>query len=150
MYDFYINNKERKAIELDFGGTSPSGETLSIDSISYKKNGKACIPITGEFPYARYSECEWEKGLRKMKAGGIEMVSSYVFWIYHEEEQGIYRFDGDRNIRKFAELCQKVGLTFMLRIGPWVTGECKNGGFPDWVLDLPDVHGKVHGNTPQF
>lgn len=77
----------------------------------------------------------WESSLRKMKAGGLEIVSSYVIWIHHEEEKDIFRFDGCRNINQFLALCKKVGLLVFLRLGPFVHGEVRNGGLPDWLLE---------------
>ena len=35
----------------------------------------------------------------------------------------------------------------MLRIGPWVHGECRNGGFPDW---LPDKPYELRSNDPMY
>jgi hypothetical protein len=39
----------------------------------------------GEFHYSRYPESEWESEILKMKAGGVQIVSTYVIWIHHEE-----------------------------------------------------------------
>ena len=69
-----------------------------------------------------------------MKAGGITIVSTYLFWIYHEEIEGKMDFGGDNDIRAFIEECKDVGLDVVIRIGPWAHGECRNGGFPDWLL----------------
>lgn len=69
-----------------------------------------------------------------MKAGGVTVVASYVIWIHHEEIEGHVRFDGDRDLRRFAELCARHGLDFIPRIGPWCHAEVRNGGFPDWLL----------------
>lgn len=97
------------------------------------KNGKPWIPVMGEMHYSRYRRELWEESLRKMKAGGVEIVSTYVIWIHHEEEEGIFRFDGCRDVGEFLRLCQKTGLKVFLRLGPWVHGEVRNGGFPDWL-----------------
>ena len=67
-----------------------------------------------------------------MKAGGVDVVSAYTIWIHHEEEEGIFDFSGQRDLRAFLALVQKCGLKCFLRIGPWVHGEVRNGGFPDW------------------
>jgi hypothetical protein len=69
-----------------------------------------------------------------MRAGGVDIVSSYVFWIHHEEIAGRVRFDGGLDLRRFVEEVQSLGLLFWLRIGPWCHGEVRNGGFPDWLL----------------
>lgn len=39
----------------------------------------------GEMHYSRYREDLWEESLRKMKAAGVQIVSSYMIWIHHEE-----------------------------------------------------------------
>lgn len=98
------------------------------------KNGKPWFPIMGEIHYSRYPEVYWEESLYKMKSGGIDIVSSYVIWIHHEECEGDYDFSANKNLRKFVETCKSCGLYMALRIGPWCHGEVRNGGFPDWLL----------------
>ena len=49
---------------------------------------KPWYPVMGEFHYSRYPSREWEIELRKMKALGITIVATDVFWIHHEEEKG--------------------------------------------------------------
>lgn len=100
------------------------------------KDGKPWFPIMGEIHYSRYREDLWEESLRKMKAGGLNIASSYVIWIHHEEEEGFFDFTGVRNLRKFVECCKRVGIYMFLRIGPWVHAEARNGGFPDWLQRL--------------
>lgn len=102
---------------------------------SLLKDGKPWFPVMGEIHYSRYREELWEESLRKMKAGGLDIVSVYSFWIHHEEEEGVFRFDGCRSLRAFLELCKKVDIYVFLRIGPWVHGEARNGGFPDWLMN---------------
>ncbi|MCR4939930.1 MAG: beta-galactosidase [Treponemataceae bacterium] len=101
------------------------------------KNGKPWFPIMGEMHYSRYPEKYWKESLCKMKAGGVELVSTYVIWIHHEEIEGSYDFSGDRDLRAFAAACRDCGVKLLLRIGPWCHGEVRNGGFPDWLLKKP-------------
>jgi beta-galactosidase len=68
-----------------------------------------------------------------MKASGINTVSTYVFWIHHEEERGKWDWSDQRSLRGFLKLCQEVGLKAVVRMGPYCHGEVRNGGFPDWV-----------------
>ena len=88
----------------------------------------------GEFHFARYPTNEWREELLKMKAGGVDIVSTYVFWIHHEEIEGQFDWSGPRNLRQFIQTCQEVGLKSFVRCGPWDHGEVRNGGFPDWLL----------------
>ncbi len=101
------------------------------------KNEKPWFPFMGEIHYSRVLQEYWEDSLYKMKAGGIEVVSTYCIWIHHEEIEGQYDFDKNKNLRGFIEQCSKCGLKLFLRIGPWSHGEVRNGGFPDWLLRKP-------------
>lgn len=100
------------------------------------KDGKPWFPVMGEMHFTRFRNDMWEDSLRKMKSGGVEIVSTYMIWIHHEEEQGVFDFSGNKDLRKYLETCKKVGIKVLLRLGPWVHGEARNGGFPDWVCDL--------------
>ena len=88
----------------------------------------------GEFHFSRYPQNEWREELLKMKAGGVDVVATYVFWIHHEEIEGQWDWSGDRDLRKFVQLCGEVGLKAIVRCGPWCHGEVRNGGHPDWLL----------------
>lgn len=119
---------------LNMGGKNPKGEEINVTSRYFTRNGKPWIGVMGEFHFSRYSRENWHRELAKMKAGGITIVSTYLFWIYHEEIEGEMDFGGDNDIRAFIEECKDVGLDVVIRIGPWAHGECRNGGFPDWLL----------------
>jgi hypothetical protein len=114
---------------------SPDGAMLTLDSSSLLLNGKRWTPVMGEFHFARYPENEWREELLKMKAGGIDIVSTYVFWIHHEEIEGQFDWTGSRNLRHFIQTCQETGLKVFVRCGPWDHGEVRNGGFPDWLMN---------------
>lgn len=119
---------------LNMGGKNPKGEEINVTSRYFTRNGKPWIGVMGEFHFSRYSRENWHRELAKMKAGGITIVSTYLFWIYHEEIEGEMDFGGDNDIRAFIEECKDVGLDVVIRIGPWAHGECRNGAFPDWLL----------------
>ncbi|HUJ29710.1 MAG TPA: beta-galactosidase [Candidatus Acidoferrum sp.] len=121
-------------ISFTAGGRSPKGEVLSVNSRYLVRDGVPWFPVMGEFQYSRYPESEWENEILKMKAGGIQIISTYVFWIHHEEIEGQFDWAGRRNLRRFVELCAKHRLYVWARIGPWDHGECRNGGFPDWLI----------------
>ena len=122
---------------LNMGGSNPEGERINVTSLYFTRGRKPWVGIMGEYHFSRDSCDEWMRELCKMKAGGITVVATYMFWIYHEETEGEFDFTGDRNIRYFVECAQNVGLDVFLRIGPWSHGEVRNGGFPDWLLQKP-------------
>lgn len=119
---------------LKLGGSNDKGERIEVNSSYITRGGKPWIPVMGEFHFSRYQKDVWKKELRKMKAGGITVVSTYLFWIYHEERKGTFDFTGNNDLRAFLMDCKEAGLEVLVRIGPWCHGECRNGGFPDWLL----------------
>lgn len=111
------------------------------------KNGRPWFPIMGEFHYSRYPKQFWKESIYKMKAGGVDVVSTYTFWIHHEEVEGEYDFSGNRDLRAFVETVKECNVYMFLRIGPWCHGEVRNGGFPDWLLRLGN---KVRTNDKDY
>lgn len=132
---------------LAMGGTSPSGVTLGMNDYYLEKNGKPWFPISGEFHFSRYPHQYWADELLSIKLAGIEIVSTYVFWIHHEEEEGRFDWRGDLDLRRFVELCAELDLYVILRIGPFAHGECRNGGLPDWLYGRPF---EVRSNDPGY
>jgi beta-galactosidase len=114
----------------------PDGISYGVNSLYFTRGGKPWLPVMGEIHYARVPNQYWEDSILAMKAGGIDIISTYVFWIFHEEIQGQYRWDGDYNLRRFIELCSKHDMPVWIRIGPWCHGEARNGGFPDWLSQV--------------
>ena len=118
---------------LRMGGKNPQGEQVAVNSRYISRNGKPVIPVMGEYHFSRDCRENWANELAKMKSGGVDIVATYLFWIHHEEIEGEFDFSGNLDIRAFVRACAAQGLEVMLRIGPWAHGECRNGGFPDWL-----------------
>jgi beta-galactosidase len=119
---------------LKLGGINNKGEKIAINNYYLLMNDKPVIPVTGEFHFSRYPEKYWDESIRKMKAGGVNVIATYIFWIIHEEKEGIFDWAGDKNLRKFVELCAENNVKVIVRIGPFCHGEIRNGGLPDWLL----------------
>ena len=130
------------------GGTamSPSGRVIGVNSRYLTLDGKPWLPAMGEFHFSRYPRQEWESEILKMKASGVQIISTYVFWIHHEEIRGQFDWTGQRDLRAFAELCAKHHMFLLVRIGPWDHGEVRNGGLPDWVIR----QGPTRVNDPAY
>lgn len=135
--DYIFNKAETHEIlsnHLNLGGKNPDGDEITLNSKHLIRDGKPWVPVMGEVHFSRLRHSDWKTELLKMKAGGITVVSTYLFWIYHEEIEGKFDFTGDNDIRTFLEICREAGLDAVIRIGPWAHGECRNGGLPDWIL----------------
>lgn len=131
-----------KPITLSQFGGSALGHKFAVTNQYVTRDGKPYIYRMGEMHFSRIDERDWETELRKMKEGGIDIVASYLFWIHHEEVEGEFNFSGNRNLKKFCQICRRVGMPMFLRMGPWAHGEARNGGFPDWLLEK--CGGKEH------
>ncbi|MEP6504854.1 MAG: beta-galactosidase, partial [Betaproteobacteria bacterium] len=123
---------ERDFLALGDGGAGPSG-TLAVNSRFVERDGRPWMPVMGEFHYSRCPQAEWADELRRMRAGGIDIVASYAFWNHHEADEGRFDWSGLRDLRRFVQLAHEAGLMFYLRPGPWVHAESRNGGLPDWL-----------------
>ncbi len=138
-YSVRVINDQKKIFtgHIKWGGSKPDGETLSFTNYYMEKNNSPFFGICGEFHYSRYNEHYWEDELIKIKMCGVNIIATYVFWNFHEEIEGQWDWSGDKNLRKFIELCAKHNLYVIIRIGPFDHGEVRNGGIPDWMFGKP-------------
>ena len=118
---------------LRMGGSSPAGVEINANSRFLTLGGSPWFPVMGEFHFSRCPAAVWRDELLKMKAGGIQVVATYIFWNHHEEIQGRFDWNGNCDLRRFVELCAALDLYSYPRIGPWAHGEARLGGFPDWL-----------------
>ncbi|MFB3162431.1 beta-galactosidase [Neobacillus sp. 179-J 1A1 HS] len=138
-YSIDVKNTQKVIypLETKLGGVNKTGEKYSFTNYYMEKNGRPFFGISGEFHFSRYNCEKWEDEIIKMKMAGINMIPTYIFWNHHEEEQGIFDWAANKNLRRFVELCGKHGLGVILRIGPFAHGEARNGGIPDWLFGRP-------------
>ena len=104
------------------------------DSRSLIIGGKRVVPVMGEVHYSRIPADEWQREVRKMKDGGVTIIANYVFWNHVEEQEGIFDWSGQRDLRRFLEVCKAEGMPVVLRIGPFCHGEARCGGIPTGFL----------------
>ena len=110
------------------------GKTVTWDKHSLIIDGHRVCPVMGEVHYSRIPTDEWQQEIRKMKDGGVTIIATYVFWNHIEEQEGVFRWDGQRSLRRFLELCKQEQMPVVLRLGPFCHGEVRNGGIPDWMF----------------
>lgn len=132
---------------LDLGGTGPGGASIAVNSFYIEQNGRPFVPVVGEFHYCRYPVADWDEALRTMKAGGINVVATYVFWTLHERREGEFDWSGDLDLRRFVALAEDAGLQVIVRVGPFCHGEMRNGGLPDWLYGRAF---EVRSNDPEY
>ena len=67
------------------------------------------------------------------RALGLNAVCVYLFWNFHEWEEGVYDWEGQADADEFCRLAQEEGLWVLLRPGPYSCAEWEMGGLPWWL-----------------
>lgn len=129
-------NLRAQTSSFTFGtAVNPEGRTVKVDRYGLLMNGQHVIPVMGELHYSRVPRRDWRRAVRKMKAGGITVLSTYVFWSHHEIEEGHWDWSGNRDLHAFLQVCREEQMPVVLRVGPFCHGEVYLGGFPDWLVE---------------
>ncbi len=104
--------------------------------------------ICGEIHYNRIPRELWRDRLHKARVMGINCVSAYVFWGFHERQPGVFDFAGNADLAEFIRIAHSEGLLVYLRPGPYVCAEYDFGGYPYWLLNVPGM--KWRSRDPKF
>lgn len=132
---------------IKLGGIDPKGQEIGFNNYYMELDGEPFFGVMGEIHFSRLPAADWEDRIIKMKMCGINIVATYIFWIFHEEEKGIFEWSGDKDIKRFLELCKKYEMFVVLRTGPFGHGEVRNGALPDWLYGGPF---EVRSNDPGY
>ncbi|XVF88753.1 hypothetical protein PTKIN_Ptkin19aG0076800 [Pterospermum kingtungense] len=113
--------------------------SVSYDSKAIIINGRRRILLSGSIHYPRSTPEMWPDLIAKAKAGGLDVIQTYVFWNGHEPSPGKYYFEDRYDLVRFIKLVQQAGLYVHLRIGPYICAEWNFGGFPVWLKYVPGI-----------
>lgn len=131
------------------GQKQKARHTFSLGSSDFILDGSPFQIISGEIDPARIPNVYWRHRIEMAKAMGCNTISSYIFWNYHETEEGVFDFTSEnRNIAEFIKLVQEEGMWLILRPGPYVCAEWDLGGIPPYLLRYPDI--KLRSLDPRF
>ena len=114
--------------------TPVTPHSFRVENGKFMLDGKPFQIIAGEMHYARIPRAYWRARLRMAKAMGLNTVTTYVFWNFHEPRPGEYDFTGQHDVAEFVREAQSEGLYVNLRPGPYSCAEWEWGGFPSWLL----------------
>ena len=122
---------------------------VQFDKIGFKIDGRDQFLVSGEFHYFRVPAYDWKRRMELFKEAGGNCLATYVPWLIHEPEEGkiVWGDVPNRDLIQFLETAKEVGLTVLLRPGPYQYSELINGGLPDWLLDkYPEILARnIHG-----
>jgi beta-galactosidase len=107
---------------------------LVADSGRFMFGGHPLQIISGEMHYARVPREYWRDRMKKARAMGLNTISTYVFWNFHETTPGHYDFSGQKDVAAYIRIAAEEGLHVIVRPGPYVCAEWELGGYPGWLL----------------
>ena len=123
--------------------------TFKLGASEFLLDGQPFQIISGEMHPARIPLEYWRHRIMMAKAMGCNTISAYVFWNYHETEDGIFDFtSGNHNLSEFFKIVQEEGMWLILRPGPYVCAEWDLGGIPPYLLRNPDI--KLRCMDPRY
>ncbi len=109
---------------------------VGFDARSLLIDGKRLVIWGGEMHAFRLPSPDlWRDILQKMKATGYNTVAIYVYWGFHSPKQGVYDFEGIRDIDLLLKMAAEEGLYVITRVGPYVNAELTRGGYPGWLVN---------------
>ncbi len=126
---------------------------LDTQNGAFVIDGHPWFAHAGECHYFRLDPARWPSHLRTLRELGITMVGTYVPWLWHQPEPDIYDFTGQthprRNLLRFLDVAQDLGLYVFIRPGPYVMAELRNEGIPSWIFrDFPEVLAQAQDGAP--
>ena len=106
-----------------------------VDDDRFVRDGTPFVLRSGSLHYARVPRAYWRDRLLRLRALGLNCVTTYVPWNFHETDEGAFDFDGPQtDVGAFVDEAKAAGLLVILRAGPYMCGEWEFGGFPAWLL----------------
>ncbi|KAG8307358.1 hypothetical protein J6590_025008 [Homalodisca vitripennis] len=96
---------------------------VDYENDQFLKDGQPFRYVSGSLHYFRVPREYWQDRLRKLRAAGLNVVSTYIEWSRHEPRRGQYDFTGDNDIEHFIKLAEQEGLLVILRPGPYICAE---------------------------
>ncbi|XP_029704360.1 beta-galactosidase-1-like protein 2 isoform X1 [Takifugu rubripes] len=107
---------------------------LSANSTQFLLEGQPFQILGGSVHYFRVPRPYWRDRLLKMKACGINTLTTAVPWSLHQPQKEVFSFHSQLDLEAFINLAADLGLWVILRPGPYISSELDLGGLPSWLL----------------
>ena len=122
--------------------------TFEIGAEEFLLDGRPFVIRCGEIHFPRVPRAYWTHRLRMCRALGLNTVCVYLFWNFHEWEEGTFDWSGPADAAEFCRLAQAEGLWVLLRPGPYSCAEWEMGGLPWWLVRREGL--RVRSADPAF
>ena len=123
--------------------------TDHFDRTSWLAGDQRRFLISADMHYWRVPCDQWRNRLQRLRDSGADCVGLYIPWGLHEREEGVFDFT-TYDLAAFLDLAAEIGLTAMVRPGPYIFSELHYGGLPRWLIEgYPEIRA-VRGDGSQL
>jgi amino acid transporter len=137
------------------GTSAPTWSTWSASGVSAERgypvfnvDGRPFFIYGAAFFYERIPRERWRATLAAYKSLGINTIDLYLIWNWHEPSEAERDFTGTTDPRRdlfgLLKLTHEFGFKLILRPGPVIRNEWRNGGYPGWLLKRPQYNMPLH------
>uniref|UniRef100_A0A3Q1JGZ8 Beta-galactosidase n=1 Tax=Anabas testudineus TaxID=64144 RepID=A0A3Q1JGZ8_ANATE len=112
---------------------------LKVNASQFSLMGEPFRILGGSIHYFRVPRAYWKDRLLKLKACGLNTLTTYVPWNLHEPDRGTFNFQDQLDLSSYISLAAELGLWVILRPGPYICAEWDLGGLPSWLLQDKDM-----------
>jgi len=111
-------------------------------------DGRPFFVYGAAFFYERIPRERWSSSLQAYRQMGINTIDLYVIWNWHAPSADVLDFTGATDPRRdlvgLLNLTHELGFKVILRPGPVIRNEWRNGGYPAWLLERPEYRMPLH------
>ena len=72
----------------------------------------------GDLSYCRVPRRNWKERILQMKAAGLNTITVYAVWAYHQANAAEFDFEGERDLGAFVDMIAECGMYCIFRMGP--------------------------------
>lgn len=114
----------------------------------FEVDGRPFFVYGAAFFYERMPYDRWRSTLETYKQLGINTIDLYVIWNWHAPSHDVLDFGGSTDPRRdlvgLLNLTHELGFKLILRPGPVIRNEWRNGGYPPWLLERSEYNMPLH------
>ena len=152
------------SLALVLAAHQPARAAEFTHSLNVERRGTSTLLVDGRpffvygaaFFYDRLPRSSWAPSLDALAKLGINTIDLYVPWNWHELSDNNFDFDGRtsprRDLGELIALLKTRDFKIILRPGPVIRNEWRNGGYPAWLLARPEygmpLHDILEGRYP--
>ncbi len=131
-----------------------ANHTVQIGPRGFLFDGVETPLVGAQFEPFRHNPMYWRRSLEAIKNAGINQVSIFIAWAFHELTRGDFDFTGRtnpaRDLKGFLELCSEMDMLVFARPGPIIDAEWETRGPAPDVMRLDRLHPGFLARTQEY